>query len=90
MVSYVFQLKSVDFDAGQVVYVHCIGPYSSSWGPWCGPEELCMVTGMAVAYGSVNKTDGTVLQSVYITARSVCCLSRVDSEGDFIIPRGTT
>ena len=88
MVSYVFQMRSVDFDAGQVVYVHCIGPYLPGWGPWANPDELCTVTGLPVAYGSVDKTDGTVGQCVYITARSVWFRPPEGGRGVTFVPPG--
>jgi hypothetical protein len=83
MVSYVFQMRSVNFAAGQLAYVHCIGPYLPGREPWARPGELCWVTGLPIAYGAVNMSDGTVGQCVYLTARSVCFTPRMSSEGEF-------
>jgi hypothetical protein len=84
LVSYVFQLKSVEFDSSQFTYVHCVGPYSSGWGPWAQQDELCWVTGLPIAHGAIHMSDGNVGQCVYITACSVCFTPKVSSEGEFL------
>lgn len=71
LVSYVFQLNSVDLPTTQFAYVNVIGPYGPGLAPWSRNDELTFVVGMPVAYGNVPTSGGQVGQCVYVVARSV-------------------
>lgn len=73
--AYVFQLSSVEFQHGELVYVHCIGPYSRSepgMGPYA-PEAgwLCWVTGVLLSFGYMPNSSGEEVLAGYIAASSI-------------------
>jgi hypothetical protein len=75
LVSYVFQLTSIDFEDGETCYVQCFGYYDRAtlgWGPRpLDPGWLCWVTGYVVAYGAVPTTRGRIGNAIYVLAKSI-------------------
>jgi len=74
--NYVFQLSSQQLPDNQFAYVHCLGPWNppttfKSFGPWGNKDDLCWVTGVILAHGSVPMSDGGNGQCIYITASRV-------------------
>jgi hypothetical protein len=71
LASHVFQLHSVEFNRHHTCYVHCFGPYHSDLSPRVPPDRLCWVTGLILAYGSVQTVQGATASGIYIAARAM-------------------
>ncbi len=70
LASWVFQLHSVEFADAHTAYVHLHGPSGRNLRPDIPHDWLIWVTGVLVAYGSVQTHDGRGANCVYIAARS--------------------
>lgn len=82
--AYVFQLESVDFMRGELCYVHCVGPYSTT-NPGMGPNapdeaSLCWVTGLLLAFGHMPNSRNDTVAAVYLAASSIVFSPMVDAE----------
>ena len=63
------------------VYVHMFGPHAPGLRPDVPPEMLTLVTGSLLAHGSVVSSSGRAVNCLYIAARAVLAMPRVDSAG---------
>lgn len=75
LVSHCFQLNSVEFEAGEMFYVHCQGPYHrdhAGWAPTAPTDDaLCWVTGLLLASGSAPTINGRIGQAAYLAATTI-------------------
>jgi hypothetical protein len=80
--AYVFQMSSVDFDAGELCYVYGVGPYSraeSGMGPNAPDDDsLCWVTGLLMTYGVMKNRRGDLVDSIYLAASWILFTPKVD------------
>jgi hypothetical protein len=76
LASHVFQLHSVEFREHQTCYVHCFGPYHPALSPYVPPDRLCWVTGLILAYGSVQTVQGGMANAIYMAARAMYSMPR--------------
>jgi len=76
LASFLFQLSSRMMPDCQFAYVQCLGPWSpptpkKRWGPWGEETDICWVSGLVMAYGSVPMLSGGNGQCVYIAASRI-------------------
>lgn len=77
--AWVFQMHTTVMEREHTMYVYAWGPYHPRLSPELPPGRLCMVTGVAVAYGSVDTVGRSIAPTVYFAANTIASLPEMGS-----------